>query len=285
MSKISISLFLFSILLPIFAQFIPSPGSFPPPGGDPLIPATDPEAPTTPSIPTNDSGPYPATLFTDALLPNHTIYAPISPPKGPKLPFISWSNGICETNGLAYRFFLTEIASWGYVVAAEGLPGGYPGNRTMFSTVAESRAAINWAMDGGGRKYGIDREKVATAGHCGGLEGLSTAYRDQRVERILLFDISIFGDDKRYLLEAIDVLVAWFEGGKLDFTYPLAVKDYALLNEGLPTFKVSLDTGHYGTYFATNGGKFGKAAVDYLECLNPGSLVSQNWTVEYKNWF
>lgn len=87
-----------------------------------------------------------------------------------KLPLISWCNGICETNRLACRFFLTERASWGYVVAAEGPPGGYPGNRTMFSTVAESRAAINWAMDGGGRKYEIDGEKVATAGHCGGLE-------------------------------------------------------------------------------------------------------------------
>jgi hypothetical protein len=60
-----------------------------------------------------------------------------------------------------------------------------------------------------------------------------------------------------------------------------------------------LDTGHYGTYAATNGGKFAKAAVAYLEwqfrgddkaraiCLHPaaqGSLVSQNWNVTYKNW-
>lgn len=77
------------------------------------------------------------------------------------------------------------------------------------------------------------------------------------------------------------------------------MKDYALLNEGLPAFKASLDTGHYGAYFATNGGKFGKADVAYLEwqfrgnekakraCLDPkshGSLVARNWTVEYKNW-
>jgi hypothetical protein len=62
---------------------------------------------------------------------------------------------------------------------------------------------------------------------------------------------------------------------------------------------VNLDTGHSGTYSATNGGKFGKAAVAYLEWQwrgdvkakavimdksSPGSLVSDNWTVEYKNW-
>jgi hypothetical protein len=53
-----------------------------------------------------------------------------------------------------------------------------------------------------------------------------------------------------------------------------------------------------GTYFAQDGGKFGKAAVAYLEWQfrndakskaiatgkGPGSLVAQNWQVEYKNF-
>lgn len=61
----------------------------------------------------------------------------------------------------------------------------------------------------------------------------------------------------------------------------------------------SLDTGHGGTFFATNGGKAGKAAVAYLQwqfrgnetakaiCLDSkkqGSLVSDKWNVTYKNW-
>lgn len=60
----------------------------------------------------------------------------------------------------------------------------------------------------------------------------------------------------------------------------------------------SLDTGHAGTYSATNGGKFGQAAVAYLQwqfrgnetakaiCENAkvqGSLVSDKWNVTYKN--
>jgi len=76
-------------------------------------------------------------------------------------------------------------------------------------------------------------------------------------------------------------------------------KDYGLLPAGLPAFKASLDTGHMGTYFAEDGGKFGKAAVAYLEwqfrndvkskeiCIGkgPGSLVSQNWQgVAFKNF-
>lgn len=72
-----------------------------------------------------------------------------------------------------------------------------------------------------------------------------------------------------------------------------------MLNAGLPAYQASLDTGHGGTYSATNGGKFGKAVVAYLEwtlrgnatakalCLtpsSPGSLVSDHWNVTYKNW-
>jgi hypothetical protein len=78
-----------------------------------------------------------------------------------------------------------------------------------------------------------------------------------------------------------------------------AEKDYKLLNAGLPAYKANLDTGHGGTYSATNGGKFGKAVVNYLQwqwrgddkakavLLEPnsaGSLVSDKWTVEHKNW-
>jgi len=82
-------------------------------------------------------------------------------------------------------------------------------------------------------------------------------------------------------------------------TFRQAQKDYALLNSGLGAFKASLDTGHGGTYSGTNGGKAGKAAVAYLEwqfrgdakskaiLLEPtsaGSLVSDKWTVDFKNW-
>ncbi|CAI4219571.1 unnamed protein product [Parascedosporium putredinis] len=169
------------------------------------------------------------------------------------------------------------------------------------SKVSDMRDSLDWAFDGGAATYGdIDLEKVATAGHsCGGLESMSTAYHDERVKRIILFNIAIFQDERRYLLEEINVPVAWMVGGESDMGYPNAEKDYALLPEGLSAYKANLDTGHGGTHQATNGGKFGKAAVAYLQwqfrddeaskaiCLDPeaeGSLVSDNWEVEFKNW-
>ena len=78
-----------------------------------------------------------------------------------------------------------------------------------------------------------------------------------------------------------------------------ANKDYDLLPNGLPAYKASLDTGHMGTFFAKNGGKSGKAAVNFLEwrfrgsekgkavlfdSKSPGSLASDHWNVTFKNW-
>lgn len=259
--------------------------------------ATGTESPRGAGQQTSGSGPYPAQMLTDATLPKHTIYAPKVKPNV-TLPFIAWGNGGCSTDGAGYRNFLTEIASWGYVIAADGPPGGSGSGQ---SKVQDMRDSLDWAFAGKASKYGdIDLTRVATAGHsCGGLEAMSTGYHDERVKRIALFNIAIFQDERRYLLSEIKVPVAWFVGGPKDMGYPNAEKDYKLLNAGLPAYKASLDTGHGATWSATNGGKFGKAAVNYFQwqfrndttaktiLLDPksaGSLVSDKWTVEYKNW-
>ncbi|KAI3336972.1 hypothetical protein HD806DRAFT_517962 [Xylariaceae sp. AK1471] len=227
--------------------------------------ATGTESPRSPGQATSGSGPYPAAMVTDSSLPNHTVYAPKSLPAGNlSMPFIAFGNGACGTDGSAYKNFLVELASYGYVIAADGAPGASGGSQ---SKTTDMRASIDWAAKGGATKYGnVDVSRIATMGHsCGGLEGMSVAYHDARVKRIVMLDIAIFQDERRYLLHEINVPVAWFVGGPKDMGYPNAQKDYALLNNSLPAFKASLDTGHGGTYSATNGGKFGKAVVAYLE--------------------
>ncbi|OAG09242.1 uncharacterized protein CC84DRAFT_1084927 [Paraphaeosphaeria sporulosa] len=300
-------------------SFTPSPGNYPAKGdGDfaggifsiPLneLPAyippgsgTGSETPTGNGQKTSGSGPYPAAMVTDSSLPGHTIFAPKTPPAGNlSMPFIAWGNGACTLNAGQYQNFLVEIASHGYVIAADGTPNGSGGTSTQ-SKVQDMRDSLDWAFAGKAAKYGnIDLTKVTTAGHsCGGLEGMSTAYHDERVKRIMMFNIAIFQDNRRYLLSEIKVPVAYFIGGKPDMGYTTSAKDYALLNAGLPKLRVNLDTGHGGTYGATNGGKFGKAAVNYLEwqwrdnatakavILDPnsaGSLVKDKWVVESANW-
>ncbi|KAG4437293.1 hypothetical protein IFR05_007231 [Cadophora sp. M221] len=301
-------------------QFQPKPGVFPATGDDTIaggifcIPLNDlpkytadtpsggtgSESPKGNGVVTSGSGPYPAGMTIDPNLPKHTIYAPKNPPvNNLSMPFISWGNGACMMDGSQYRNFLTEIASYGYVIAADGAPTGSSGTGSQ-SKVQDSRDSIDWAIEGGGGKYGvIDTTRIASAGHsCGGLEAMSVAYHDARVKLMMLFNIAIFMDEKRYLLQELKAPVAWFVGGPKDMGYLNAQKDYALFPSKLPAFIASLDTGHSGTYSATNGGKFGKAAVAYLQwqfrrnetakaiCQNAkaqGSLVSDKWNVTYKN--
>ncbi|MBE3043128.1 hypothetical protein IMZ48_11265 [Candidatus Bathyarchaeota archaeon] len=156
-------------------------------------------------------------MTTDPSLPNHTIYAPVAAPNI-SMPFIAWGNGACQTDGAQYDNLLVEIASHGYVIAADGPPGGAGGQ----SQVSDMRDSVDWAVGGGASAYGeVDVERLATAGHsCGGLEAMSTAYHDTRVKRIMLFNIAIFQDERRYLLEEINVPVAWFVGGPEDMGYP-----------------------------------------------------------------
>lgn len=221
------------------STFKPSPGNFPKTGDDTIAggifcisltdlptwlaahnlngPGSGTDTPKTAGGVTSGTGPYPAQMTTDPSLPNHTIYAPKTPPSVP-LGFIAWGEGSCATQGNTYRNELTEIASYGFVIAADGPPAGLGSAQ---SKVQDMRDSLDWAFKGGAAKYGsIDLNMTATAGHsCGGLEAMSTAYHDDRVKRIIMHDIAIFQDEKRYLLQEIKVPVAWFVGNPTDMGY------------------------------------------------------------------
>lgn len=124
---------------------------------------------------TQGTGPYPAKWIVDPSIPNHVVYAPISPPTGIEMPVVTWGNGACRTNGTGFANFLTNLASYGYLVIANGSPQGL-GRQSKVSDVRES---IDWAVRGGAAKYGsIDTSKIAAAGQsCGGLEAYSVSYR------------------------------------------------------------------------------------------------------------
>jgi hypothetical protein len=229
-----------SVLTVALAQtFTPAPGNFPAKGDGDFaggifsislseLPkyvgagGTGPEAPQGNGPKTSGSGPYPAHMLTDSTLPGHTIFAPKTPLTGNlSLPFIAWGNGGCGLNAGIYERLLVEIASYGYVIAADGTPTGSGFQTGQQSKVKDMRDSLDWAFAGKANKYGnIDLTKVTTAGHsCGGLEAMSTAYHDKRVKRIMLFNIAIFQDDRRYLLREIKVPVVYLIGGPKDMGY------------------------------------------------------------------
>ncbi len=68
------------------------------------------------------SGPYRAVMEQEDALPGFTFYRPADLSTfGPRsLPIAIWANGACANQGNAFRAFLSEIASYGYVVIALG---------------------------------------------------------------------------------------------------------------------------------------------------------------------
>src|ERR1051326_1758122 len=78
------------------------------------------------------SGPYAVVVEHDPKLATHTIYRPAA--LGPaKHSVVVWGEGACVKNGLTFPEYRSEIASYGFVIVADGPPvppaarGGAPG--------------------------------------------------------------------------------------------------------------------------------------------------------------
>lgn len=214
-----------------------TPGAESPKGGD--------IGPTTVG-----SGPFEAHHVEDTTLPNHTIYAPKTPPTGIKMPVVVFGNGGCMNVGTAMRSLLIEIASHGYLAIANGpatkgfsfdIPaGGLPkfsgsglsGLLSGIGAIGQSKLkqmtdSIDWILNDGAAKYGdIDKEKIVAAGQsCGGLEAYSTSYHDPRVKLTMIFNVGVFDESRRYLMSELKAPVGWFMGGPHDGGYLLVSID------------------------------------------------------------
>jgi len=79
----------------------------------------------------------------------------------------SEADNSCRADGTGFKNSLLEVASHGYIVLANGAPGG--SGQTTFQMGMES---LNWLDKNAGQgKYAaVDKSKVAVAGQsCGGL--------------------------------------------------------------------------------------------------------------------
>jgi dienelactone hydrolase len=202
----------------------------------------------SPPADSDGSGPYKAHMFEDPDIPNHTLYAPKAPPAGIKMPVMVFGNGGCVNIGSSLQSLLTEIASHGYLVIANGPIGnisamGFPSGglpklpdlmamlqgmrKTSTAKVKQQKDAIAWVTGGGGTKYGdIDKDKIVASGQsCGGLEAYSTSYHDPRVKLTMIFNVGVFDESRRYLISELKAPIGWFVGGPKDGGY-----DFVSLN-------------------------------------------------------
>lgn len=202
---------------------------------------------------------------TDTLR-NHTIYRPQTLMQGDKLPIVAWGNGACSNDGLSQADFLSQIASHGYIVIANGAPGG-GGSNDGHGT--ELLKAIDWAIAENGREcsqfYGkLDVDNIATMGwSCGGAMAHYAAV-DPRVDTGVALNSGLFDGDRFDYYPRFHSPIAIFNGNQSDVAYSNGLRAYDEITN-VPVYHSNhANLGHGDAYFQDNGGDLGRAAVGWL---------------------
>jgi predicted dienelactone hydrolase len=242
-------------------------------------------------------GPFKAEMVREVSLPTHTVYRPRNlggaAARAP-LPVIAWGNGACTNWGNRFRYLLTEVASFGYVVVAIGPIGPHtlewkvqigdpkvpPTEATPGSYAAQITDAIDWAVAENQRKgspyyHRLDTHAIAVAGQsCGGLQAISAA-ADHRVKTALVLNSGTFpagtkplagtGDAIKASLKRIHVPTIWVSGDASDIAHNNAGGDFAAFDSAPGIWAWHDGTGHAEHYRTPNGGLFAPVVIAWLD--------------------
>nr|PZN68641.1 MAG: alpha/beta hydrolase [Pseudomonadota bacterium] len=247
------------------------------------------------------SGPHAVVVEHDPGLPTHTIYRPEKLGPG-QHPVVVWGEGGCAKNGLMFPEFLTELASHGFVIIADGPPGnpgagaggpngpaaagagprpggagappggagGPPRGFTMRADGTDLINGLDWleaeSRRAGSRFQGkVNVQRVAAMGmSCGGLMSYG-AGADPRVATVGIWNSGLVEPDQEVLgkLHGSVIIVT---GGESDIAYANGKRDFETMPARIPVFHgVYPSVGHGGTYQEDNGGAYGVAAVAWLK--------------------
>ncbi|MCP5143488.1 MAG: alpha/beta hydrolase [Gammaproteobacteria bacterium] len=243
-------------------------------------------------------------MVVEPSLPTHTVYRPQTLPEAAEgaLPIVAWANGACVNYGNRFRYFLTEIASHGYLAVAIGPPGSPalestpalppvigqsadPAERTPPTHAVQLIDAIDWAIAQNsepGSPYfrRLDTSKIAVMGQsCGGLQAIVAA-ADPRVTTTMIWNSGTFeGRDglpgapaTRASLAGFHGPVAYISGDESDVAFKNSEADFELIDQ-VPVFRAWKNgVGHSGTYREAAGGAFAPVAIAWLDWHLKGRL-------------
>lgn len=273
--------------------------------------AQAPPAPVPAATPIG-SGPTPAIMEADPGLPTHTVYHPadLAALGSAKLPIVVWGNGACANAGNRFRWFLSEVSSYGYLVVAIGPigpadveaapraapPGATPPGpnrdpRTLPPPASHSSQlidAINWARAENERPqsryfHRLDANKIAVMGQsCGGVQAIE-ASADPRVTTSMIWNSGLFTEPNamgggklmgKSDLASLHAPTAYISGDPQDVAFVNANDDFDKLTK-IPVFR-GWERGvpHGGTYREPNGGEFAGVAVAWLNWRLKGDAKS-----------
>lgn len=227
------------------------------------------------------SGPYEVVIEQDMGLASHTIYRPKTL-SDMKHPVLVWGEGSCADAGLMFPEFLSEVASYGVVVIADGPPIRYNREEAAAARPAGSPppsigpdgtdliAAMDWVFsankDSSNALFeNIDTARIAAMGmSCGGLMSYG-ASSDPRVTTVGIWNSGLLSPDAN-LLGALHQPLILITGGESDIAYANGKRDFEVIPDHVPMFYgVYPSVGHFGTYSEDNGGEFGRVIVGWLK--------------------
>jgi hypothetical protein len=247
------------------------------------------------------TGPNQVVIEHDRGLTTHTIYRPANLTS--KEPMLVWGEGGCVKNGLTFPEYLSEIASYGFVIVADGPPvqnarepggapdaakGKGPGGPPAGAAAAKGKggapagagnmldgsaliAAIDWmdkeVKDSKSRFYQkVDTTHVAAMGmSCGGLMSYG-ASADPRIATVGIWNSGMFDPKDQKIIDGIHSSVIIITGGNSDIAHNNGKSDFEIMPPRVPIFYgVYPSVGHGGTYNLDNGGPFGQVAVAWLK--------------------
>ena len=230
------------------------------------------------------SGPHKVTVETnsDTGIKAGTIYRPTDLGGTEKYPIFAWGEGGCSLDGASNAVAMTEIASHGYFVIADGTPGG-SGGRTQDTSKLKAMGQplvdyITWAIAENEKPcsayfHSLDTTKISTNGFsCGGLMSEGAAY-DPRLTTWGLNSSGLFAVDQPFY-KMLHTPVLLVLGGTSDMAYPNGSRDYDNMSAlGLPVMFFSKNIGHGGD-LTSKGGDFAKIDLAWLNWQLKGDLTA-----------
>lgn len=193
-----------------------------------------------------------------------------------------WANGGCLKNSTIQGHFLLELASWGFVVVADGFPQDNNSGQDPAASGIRSGpdaepmvTAMNWITAENERPCSpffqkLDVKKLALGGQsCGGMMTMLAA-GDPRVTTAMVFNSGTSGSNAA-LLASYHAPMLFLAGGSSDFLSSSATANVNAI-DNVPIFYGNLNVGHGGTWESTNGGEMGRVALGWLKWKLQGDI-------------
>lgn len=235
------------------------------------------------------TGPNKPVLEVHAGFPEWTVYRPDPLGSEDLHAIMIWAEGGCLQNSTIQGPALLELASWGFVVLADGKPqdnntGADPAASGIRSGPAAEPMikAMDWITAENERPcspfyHKLDVAKIGTGGQsCGGMMTLLSA-DDKRVTTAVVSNSGVSGNNTM-LFASYHAPMLFMAGGSSDFLSSSATANVNAINK-VPIWYGNMNVGHGATWEATNGGEFGRVMLGWLQWKLRGDSAAEKMFV------